>query len=129
MGLSREAIFGDAEKAPAAPAPAAFRTEETAPPRLEEDVAEALEDAGETAAAPPNVATLTLADIYFQQGLKEQALQIYRQLLEREPENETARKRIQEIEASKPEGEAKEGEADPERRAPRPGVKVPRRKK
>ena len=38
--------------------------------------------------AGANVATVTLAEIYFQQGLREQALQIYRQLLEREPEND-----------------------------------------
>ncbi len=81
----------------------------------------------ETAAAPPNVATMTLAEIYFQQGLKEQALQIYRQLLEREPDNETARKRVEEIEALKSDDEAQGSEAD--RRAPRPGLKVPRRKK
>jgi hypothetical protein len=87
-------------------------------------------DAGEseTAFEPPNVATVTLAEIYFQQGLKEQALQIYRQLLEREPDNETARKRIEEIEASRSGDEAKEG-SDADRRSPRPGLKVPRRKK
>jgi tetratricopeptide (TPR) repeat protein len=74
-----------------------------------------------------NVATVTLAEIYFQQGLKEQALQIYRQLLEREPENESVHKRISEIEASKADGENRGSESDPRRT--RPGLKVPKRKK
>jgi hypothetical protein len=74
-----------------------------------------------------NVATVTLAEIYFQQGLKEQALQIYRQLLEREPANESVRKRIQEIEATKSDGDGRGGDAD--HRRPRPGMKVPKRKK
>jgi tetratricopeptide (TPR) repeat protein len=77
--------------------------------------------------AGANVATVTLAEIYFQQGLREQALQIYRQLLEREPENETVRKRIGEIEATKPEGGDRDPGSDPRR--PRPGLKVPKRKK
>jgi tetratricopeptide (TPR) repeat protein len=63
----------------------------------EEDFEE--EDGGGVEALP-HVATVTLAEIYFQQGLKEQALQIYRQLLERHPEDETVRKRLGEIEAS-----------------------------
>ncbi|HLP41406.1 MAG TPA: tetratricopeptide repeat protein, partial [Fibrobacteria bacterium] len=78
-------------------------------------------------AAGANVATVTLAEIYFQQGLREQALQIYRQLLEREPGNDSVRKRIQEIEASKPEtGDPGQGQ---DSRRPRPGLKVPKRKK
>jgi hypothetical protein len=78
-------------------------------------------------AAGANVATVTLAEIYFQQGLREQALQIYRQLLEREPGNDSVRKRIQEIEASKPETGGPGQGQDPRR--PRPGLKVPKRKK
>lgn len=77
--------------------------------------------------ATTSVATVTLAEIYFTQGLKEQALQIYRQLLEREPENESVSKRIQEIEASKAEGDDKGSGPDDSR--PRPGLKIPRRKK
>jgi tetratricopeptide (TPR) repeat protein len=48
--------------------------------------------------SPPDIATVTLAEIYLQQGLKEQALQIYRQLLERQPDNEAVKKRLREIE-------------------------------
>ncbi len=104
---------------PIAPAP------ELAPMQDEEDGYPAEEEMPEQGAGA-NVATVTLAEIYFQQGLKEQALQIYRQLQEREPENESVRKRIAEIEASKAEGDHGP-ESDP--RWPRPGLKVPKRKK
>jgi tetratricopeptide (TPR) repeat protein len=46
----------------------------------------------------PHIATVTLAEIYLQQGLKEQAAQIYRQLLERQPGDDSVRRRLQEIE-------------------------------
>ncbi|MBW8886360.1 MAG: tetratricopeptide repeat protein [Fibrobacteres bacterium] len=98
---------------------------ELSPMMDEEDGYPAEEEMPEQAAGA-NVATVTLAEIYFQQGLKEQALQIYRQLQEREPENESVRKRIAEIEASKAEGD-RGPESDP--RWPRPGLKVPKRKK
>ncbi len=48
----------------------------------------------------PHVATVTLAEIYFQQGLKEQALLIYRQLLQRQPGDAAVKRRLDEIEAS-----------------------------
>lgn len=108
-----------APAAPAAPVLAPMSDEEDAYP--DEDELAAQSGAG------ANVATVTLAEIYFQQGLREQALQIYRQLLEREPENDSVRKRIEEIEATKPDG----GEPGPgsDLRRPRPGLKVPKRKK
>ena len=96
-----------------------------APLEDEEGAPEDEENAPQSAAGA-NVATVTLAEIYFQQGLREQALQIYRQLLEREPGNESVRTRIQEIEASKPEAGPGPG-TDPRR--PKPGLKVPKRKK
>ena len=95
----------------------------------EENQAEPLDEDSFPDAAP-NVATVTLAEIYFDQGLKEQALQIYRQLLEREPDNESVKKRLEEIEASKSaeaRGNGSSGEGGPP--PPRPGLKVPRRKK
>ncbi len=98
------------------------------PPMLdEEDAFPADEEMPQRDGAGANVATVTLAEIYFQQGLREQALQIYRQLLEREPGNDSVRTRIQEIEASKPDGENRGPDSDPRR--PRPGLKVPKRKK
>ena len=64
---------------------------------FEEDLAEAEIDVDSL----PHVATVTLAEIYFSQGLKEQAAQIYRQLLERPgPEDASVRRRLEEIENS-----------------------------
>jgi hypothetical protein len=107
--------------APAAPKFAPMTDEEEGYPEDEEMPSQSQSGAG------ANVATVTLAEIYFQQGLREQALQIYRQLLEREPENESVRKRIEEIEATKPEDGDRGPGSDPRR--PRPGLKVPKRKK
>jgi tetratricopeptide (TPR) repeat protein len=81
------------------PVPATFEDE------FEEDAAEAEIDVDSL----PHVATVTLAEIYFQQGLKEQAAQIYRQLLERPgPEDASVRKRLEEIETSTSEAHLKE---------------------
>jgi hypothetical protein len=44
----------------------------------------------------------TLAELYFQQGLVERAADVYRQLLEQEPDNEKARQRLAEIELPAP---------------------------
>jgi hypothetical protein len=98
----------------------------------EEDAYPEEEEMPPQTGAEGNVATVTLAEIYFNQGLKEQALQIYRQLLERESGNESVRKRISEIEASQTEGENRESDGqrpDSDSRRPRPGLKVPKRKK
>jgi|GEM_PF-3435762 len=57
----------------------------------------------------PHVATVTLAEIYLQQGLVEQAAQIYRQLLEREPGDASVQKRLEEIESSTSEAPRENG--------------------
>ena len=44
----------------------------------------------------------TLAELYFQQGLVDRAVDVYRQLLEQEPENEKARQRLAELESARP---------------------------
>jgi tetratricopeptide (TPR) repeat protein len=49
---------------------------------------------------PDHVLTPTLADIYYQQGQPQLALQIYRRLLEADPDNERISLRMGEIEAS-----------------------------
>lgn len=51
-----------------------------------------------TESIPDHVLTPTLADIYFQQEQPQLAVQIYRRLLERDPENEKIAERIIEIE-------------------------------
>ncbi|MBI3932639.1 MAG: tetratricopeptide repeat protein [Acidobacteria bacterium] len=48
---------------------------------------------------PPPIASSTLAELYFDQGFHEQAIEVYRQVLEREPSNERARARLKEVEA------------------------------
>ena len=57
--------------------------------------------AAEPAAAAPgtDLSSATLAELYFNQGFTNKALDVYRQLLQREPGNERARARITEIEA------------------------------
>lgn len=71
-----------------APSPFVF------PDHVEEDDDEVVEFDGNSA---PHIATVTLAEIYLQQGLKEQAAQIYRQLLEQQPDDESVRERLQAI--------------------------------
>ncbi len=92
---------------PAKPAPIVARVDHFAksnpkpdPVALNMDEDEDFEEDEDAGDAVPHVATVTLAEIYFQQGLKDQALQIYRQLLERQPNDETVKKRLMEIEAS-----------------------------
>ncbi|HET7291171.1 MAG TPA: tetratricopeptide repeat protein [Vicinamibacteria bacterium] len=68
--------------APAPPAPAA-----AAPP------------AAAPAAAPVELASPTLGELYFSQGHAGKAIEVYRQVVEREPANERARARLTELEA------------------------------
>ena len=63
---------------------------------IEEDDAESEIDVDSL----PHVATATLAEIYLQQGLKEQAAQIFRQLLELHPGDVSLRKRLEEIDSN-----------------------------
>ena len=56
-----------------------------------------LEASGEPAQNEGSIATATLAAIYLQQGLVEQAIQVYKRLLEAEPENAELRRKIQEL--------------------------------
>jgi hypothetical protein len=48
---------------------------------------------------PPALSSSTLAELYFNQGFTRQAIDVYRELLEREPANERIRARIVELEA------------------------------
>lgn len=62
------------------------------------------------------IVTRTLAELYLQQGYIESALEIYRQLAEREPEDENLRARITELSASEAgtsNRESDEGSAPP----------------
>jgi hypothetical protein len=44
------------------------------------------------------LSSATLAELYFKQGLLERASEVYRQVVEEEPDNESARRRLAEIE-------------------------------
>ncbi len=55
---------------------------------------------GSEAGAPTSeIATITLAEIYAEQGFRSKALEIYRQVLGRHPENETVLQRVRSLEA------------------------------
>jgi hypothetical protein len=60
----------------------------------------------------PVLSTPTLAELYFDQGFKDKAIQVYEELLEREPQNERARARLIEIKALS-RHVAEEASADP----------------
>jgi tetratricopeptide (TPR) repeat protein len=45
----------------------------------------------------------TLAELYFKQGFAEKAIEVYRQLIEREPENDRLRRRLAELQHPRPE--------------------------
>jgi tetratricopeptide (TPR) repeat protein len=47
----------------------------------------------------PGLSSTTLAELYFNQGFTRQAIEVYRELLEREPDDERVRARIVELEA------------------------------
>jgi tetratricopeptide (TPR) repeat protein len=76
------------------PAPATIDAPPAHAAEMEDDEAEDEIDVDSL----PHVATATLAEIYLQQGLKEQAAQIFRQLLELHPGDASVKKRLEEIE-------------------------------
>jgi tetratricopeptide (TPR) repeat protein len=62
------------------------------------DEAEELsESAGEAAPAPGGIATRTLAELYAKQGKYDEAIEIYRQLLDMDPDNEPYQIRLREL--------------------------------
>jgi tetratricopeptide (TPR) repeat protein len=81
-------------------------------PDNEENLIEGQEDFDEAQtqvySIPDHVLTPTLADIYYQQGQPKLALQMYRRLLAKDPDNEKISKRIQEIEEEISQQEADE---------------------
>ena len=83
--------------APAAPAPAEFVEFDfdAGPPPS----APVPEPASVPAAAEPALASSTLAELYFNQGFTEKAIDVYRQVLEHEPANGRAQARLQELQA------------------------------
>jgi hypothetical protein len=97
---------------PEAPVPPAFVNPAHAAPSSRAAEAFAATVAETKAATPSQPADLfdpdrstpfsssTLAELYYQQGLVDRAVDVYRQLLEQEPSNERARLRLVELETS-----------------------------
>jgi len=76
----------------------------------------------EAAPAPPpeadDLTSSTLAELYFNQGFTDKAIEVYRQLLQREPGNERGRTRLAELEALERRLKEEESRAAP----PAPGA-------
>jgi len=99
-------------RAPEAPVPPTFVNPAHAAPSSRAAEAFAATVAETKAATPIQPAELidpdrstpfsssTLAELYYQQGLVDRAVDVYRQLLEQEPSNERARLRLVELETS-----------------------------
>ncbi|MBD3242475.1 MAG: tetratricopeptide repeat protein, partial [Chitinivibrionales bacterium] len=83
---------------------------------------EAADSAAEQVAAiPDHVLTPTLADIYFHQGQPALAIQIYRRLLELEPDNDRIAGRLAEIESDLEDADHEDA-SDDSREVPKPGA-------
>lgn len=104
FGVGREDLILDLDQAEAEAAPTipfARATPEATADEVDDRLDEEL-GAGEEPASPdavPALSSPTLAELYFSQGVPEKASAVYRQILEREPWNERARRRLDEIEA------------------------------
>lgn len=103
------------------PAPGGFPEDsaEIARPGIER--APAMEPPRAEAAAPPHAPpppapdlnSATLAELYFNQGFTDKAMEVYRQLILREPGNERARARLAELDALERHLRAEEGRGAP----------------
>lgn len=58
---------------------------------------EGMDERDRSFSIPDHVLTPTLADIYFHQGQSELAIQLYKRLIERDPDNEKLKKRLEHI--------------------------------
>lgn len=73
---------------------------------------------------PVSMASSTLAELFYKQGQKEQAVEVYRYLLQKDPENKKLAERLEEIEKSPaPEGAVNNGKRK------KPSMTPPKRRK
>jgi len=94
------------------PEPAALQRGETREEKEEEEEKE------QEPFEIPEIATATLAELYLKQGEREAAIRTYRKVVERNPDDEQSRNRLNELEAAPLEQESllqQISEADPER--------------
>jgi hypothetical protein len=82
---------------PPEPVPAEEPTRPAPPPEPVAAEETVLEEEAAPTVAP--LATSTLAELYYRQGLVDRATEVYRQLLGEEPGNEKARARLAELES------------------------------
>jgi hypothetical protein len=88
----------EVEPPPPAPAPEPpTSVSEPEPLAAEETVFE--EDTRPEEATTPPLASSTLAELYYRQGLADRAMDVYRQVLAEEPGNDKVRERLAQIEA------------------------------
>jgi tetratricopeptide (TPR) repeat protein len=99
-GSTNEGVVGAADKG--TPEPAAAFFEQTLPGRpsmLEPNEIPAVSPEVPPRPEAPPLSSATLGELYFNQGFTDKAMEVYRELLEREPSNERARARLVEIQA------------------------------
>lgn len=80
-------------------------TLDVATPESEDTEEESAEPVTEAATAATPLVSSTLAELYLRQGLKEQALNVYRELLQRKPDDLSLRRVIKELEGESVDGE------------------------
>lgn len=85
-------LFAEPYRPPDASAPPPSPTPPPGPATADERVLEE-----QAAAAPSPLASSTLAELYYRQGLADRAIEVYQQLLADEPRNERARARLAEL--------------------------------
>jgi tetratricopeptide (TPR) repeat protein len=103
------ALLEELERVATPPAPAPL-------PEAEPE-AEAMQGPGPEAHSVPEIATPTLAEVYFGQGQLQEAAATYERYLSRNPQAEQYRQRLEEIQAmiSRPPAEEREARPDPAR--------------
>jgi tetratricopeptide (TPR) repeat protein len=105
--------FAPAEPEPSEPPatlPAAAPSAPRPAPEVQPDSAWDVAEAAASAEKPSPFSSSTLAELYYQQGLVDRAVDVYKQLVQQDPANEKARLRLVELEG---------GSAAPEDRAAR----------
>jgi tetratricopeptide (TPR) repeat protein len=110
-GEAREWLMGDGDGKEPADLEAQLSPEET---ELLEDGADEHSDKG----PPRGMATSTLAEIYFQQGLVDKAIETYKKVLRHDPDDQEARTRLEALRAAR---SAKQKSQPPETESPPEG--------
>ena len=68
------------------------------PPEIQPMLGQMLDESAPPAETPAAFVTETMAELYLQQGFQQEALSVYRQLLERNPDDESLKDRVHQLE-------------------------------